>query len=70
MPDTTPIVRGYALHPEQDVIVREYARRRCGGNTSLAVRTIISHFGKCPCAAEVEPLVASDPVPQPQGQAA
>lgn len=70
MPDTTPIVRGYALHPEQDVIVRDYARRRCGGNTSLAVRTIISHFGNCPCAAEVEPLVAIDPAPQPHAQAA
>lgn len=68
MPDTTPspIVRGYSLHPEQDAIVRDYARRRCGGNTSLAMRTIVSHFGACPGAAEVEPLVCPEPIATPQ----
>ena len=70
MTDTTPIVRGYSLHPEQDGIVRDYARRRCGGNTSLAVRTIISHFGACPDAVDVEPLVNLDPAPAAQPQAA
>lgn len=70
MPDTTPIVRGFALHPEQVAIVRDYAFKRCGGNTSLAIRTIISHFGACPAAGAVEPLVTLDPAHVAQPQAA
>lgn len=60
MSNTTPVVRGFSLHPEQDAIVREYARKRCGGNTSLAVRTIITHFGQCTSANDTEPLVNGD----------
>ena len=63
MTETTQIVRGYALNPEQDLIVRDYARRRCGGNTSLAVRTIISHFGTCPCAADADPALPLNSAP-------
>ena len=51
------IVRGYALKERQDAIVREYARRRCAGNTSLAIRTIIMHFDSCPDAADTEPVL-------------
>jgi hypothetical protein len=68
MPDTSPIVRGYALHAEQDAIVRDYARRKCGGNTSLAARTIISHFANCPEAINAEPAIVdalSDDKPEP-----
>ena len=57
MAKPSTIVRGYNIEPDQDTVVREYARRRCGGNTSLAIRTIINHFKYCPEAANVEPLI-------------
>lgn len=64
MSNNPPIVRGYAIYPEQDLVVRDYARRRCGGNISLAIRTMIDHFAACPEALSTEPRIV-DPNRQP-----
>lgn len=66
-PGSNLIVRSYALDRESyhNVLTR-YANLRCGGNRSLALRSILTHFDHIPGAYDLAPVIEDEPLTQEQ----